>query len=65
MVLNTGGVFTTLTPGLRFRFAPGVALQARVFVPIQEDWNGERTRSVGEVAPDFTGQVTLVYSLFR
>lgn len=64
-VLNTGGSFTAVTPGVRMRLAPGTAIQARVFIPVHENWNGQRTSSVGQVAPDLTGQITIVYSLFR
>ena len=63
-VLNTGGVFTSVAPGVRWQASPRVALQARVFLPIQENWNGFRSRNVGQVAPDFTGQFTVSYRAF-
>ena len=63
-VLNTGGVFTSVSPGVRWQVAPRVAMTARVFLPVQENWNGARSRNVGQVAPDFTGQFTMSYTMF-
>ena len=63
-VLNTGGVFTSVSPGIRWQVSPKVALTARVFLPVQENWNGARSRNVGQVAPDFSGQFVMLYTIF-
>ena len=63
-VLNTGGVFTAITPGVRLQISPQLALHARIFLPVQENWNGERSRNVGQVAPDTTGQFVISYTAF-
>ena len=58
-VLNTGGEFLEITPGLRVNFSSKLAVDTRVFVPIHEDWNGVASQNVGQVAPDVTGQISL------
>ena len=60
-VLNTGGTFVDITPGITFRPTRQIATQFRVFIPIHEDWNGDRSINVGQVAPDYTFQLTLSY----
>lgn len=61
-VLNTGGEFFDLTPGLRLRVNSKLTLQARLFVAVFEDWNGFRPANVGQVAPDTTSQFVLSYT---
>ena len=60
-VLNTGGTFVDITPGVTVRPTRQTAAQLRVFIPIHEDWNGDRSRNVGQVAPDWTTQLTFSY----
>ena len=60
-VLNTGGDFLDITPGVTVRPTRQTAAQLRVFIPIHEDWNGTRATSVGQVAPDYTIQATFSY----
>lgn len=62
-VLNTGGQFYDLTPGIRVRLDRGLAFQARFFIPVVEDWNGFRSRNVGQVSPDLTIQFSVAYQL--
>ncbi len=62
-VLNTGGDFLDITPGLRLRLSPRLTIQTRLFVAIIEDWNGFRPANVGQVAPDLTSQFSLSYSV--
>ncbi|MPY87804.1 MAG: hypothetical protein GEU99_07775 [Luteitalea sp.] len=62
-VLNTGGRFIDLTPGIRVRAWRDLAVQARFFVPVMEDWNGLRSRNVGQVAPNVTMQLSVAYQL--
>jgi hypothetical protein len=61
-VLNTGGSFLDLTPGFSVRLTKKATVTARMFLPVAQDWNGDRTRTppVGQVATDITGQITLV-----
>ena len=60
-VLNTGGTFLDITPGITVRPTRKMAAQFRVFIPIHEGWNGSRAANIGQVAPDFTLQATLSY----
>jgi len=60
-VLNTGGSFLDITPGVTLRPTRKTAAQLRVFIPIHEDWHGERSRNVGQVAPNYTFQATFSY----
>lgn len=62
-VLNTGGDFLDFVPGFRIEMGRSFSLQARFFVPVFEDWNGNRATNVGQVAPDLTTQINLVYSM--
>ena len=64
-VLNTGGEFVDLVPGIRIALSPQFSLQASVALPLYEDWNGDRANNVGQVAPDWSAQLTFVYSLSR
>ena len=61
-VLNTGGSFLDLTPGFSIQLTKKTAVTARTFLPVSQDWNGDRSRTppVGQVAQDITGQITLV-----
>ena len=61
LVLNTGGDFLDITPGVSFQITPKVIAQARFFLPIYQNWHGERSRNVGQVAPDFNTQITVSY----
>jgi len=60
-VLNTGGDFLDVTPGLLLNLTPRLRAQVRVFIPIHENWHGDASRNVGQVAPDSTWQVTFNY----
>jgi len=62
-VLNTGGQFLDITPGLLLRLTPNFVLQSRFFIPVIEDWNGFRPNNVGQVAPDITFQFTISYTI--
>ena len=64
-VLNTGGRFIDIVPGLRWQASRKLSAQLRVAVPLHEDWNGERSTNVGQVAPDVTTMVTLSYNFGR
>ncbi len=61
-VLNTGGEFLDLVPGFRYTLSPEFTLQARFSIPIYQDWNGKRSSNVGQVAPDLSTQIALIYS---
>jgi len=61
-VLNTGGQFVDLVPGITYGFGKTYHLQAKFSIPIYENWHGERSRNVGQVAPDLTAQITFVYN---
>ena len=61
LVLNTGGEFLNITPGVSFQIGQKTTAQARFLLPIYQDWNGQRNRNVGQVAPDFITQITLSY----
>ena len=60
-VLNTGGRFLDLTPGVRVRLTQEFAVQGRVFLPVVERWHGLRARNVGQVSPDVTFQLSVAY----
>lgn len=62
-VLNTGGTFVDITPGIRFKFYRDSAVQVRFFIPIIEDWNGLRSSNVGQVATDLTVQFSMTHTL--
>jgi len=62
-VLNTGGQFIDIVPGLRWQAGRKVSAQLRFSIPVYEDWNGQRSRNVGQVAPDVTTMVTLTYKV--
>lgn len=62
-VLNTGGRFLDIVPGIRVHPNKALAFQLRFAIPVVEDWNGDRSRNVGQVAPDFTTQFTVAYSI--
>ena len=65
-VLNTGGRFVDVVPGVSFQLGGGLQLLASVSIPVYEDWNGKRSANVGQVAPEITHLLTLVYnSRFR
>jgi hypothetical protein len=49
-------------PSVSFQLKKGVQVQASVPIPVYEDWNGRRTTNVGQVAPEITSQITLVYN---
>ncbi|NOY66972.1 MAG: transporter [Gammaproteobacteria bacterium] len=61
-VLNTGGKFFYLTPGARLKLSRNLTMQARISIPVYENWNGNRATSVGQVAPDIISQLTLIYT---
>ncbi|MBL1277485.1 MAG: transporter [Ectothiorhodospiraceae bacterium] len=64
-VLNTGGSFVDVVPGVSFQLGGGLQLQASVSIPVYEDWNGKRSANVGQVAPEITSLITLVYNGVR
>jgi hypothetical protein len=64
-VLNTGGRFIDIVPGLRWQATQKLSTQLRVAIPLYEDWNGERSIDVGQVAPDVTTMVTFTYNFGR
>jgi len=64
-VLNTGGQFIDIVPGLRWQATRKLSAQLRVAMPIYEDWNGRRQTNVGQVAPDVTTMFTLTYNIGR
>lgn len=61
-VLNTGGDFVDLVLGLRVKVLKKLAVQLRFSVPIHENWNGNSATNVGQVAPDLTTQINVVYT---
>lgn len=61
-VLNTGGDFLDIALGLRWKFSKKFTLQTRLSIPVYENWNGNRATNVGQVAPDLTSQLTLIYT---
>lgn len=61
-VLNTGGNFFDLVPGARLKLTRDITIQARFSIPVYESWNGNRSANVGQVAPDLTTQLTLIYT---
>ena len=58
-VLNTGGKFLDLTPGISWQLNPSTILQARLFLSVYQNWNGEASTNVGQVAPDITTQFVI------
>jgi len=62
-VLNTGGRFIDIVPGLRWQASRKLSVQLRFSVPVYEDWNGRRSTNVGQVAPDVTTMFTLNYNV--
>jgi len=60
--LNSGGDFIDLVAGARVQITRQFSLQLRFSVPIYENWNGDRANNVGQVAPDLTTQIILVYT---
>ena len=61
-VLNTGGRFIDIVPGLRWQASRKLSAQLRFALPLHEDWNGRRSTNVGQVAPDVTTMFTLSYN---
>ncbi len=61
-VINTGGRFLAIAPGLQVYLGGGVTLQARFEVPIYQSWNGDRAKGIGQVAQDLTTLVSFVYT---
>ena len=68
-MINTGGNFVSLTPGVRVRVGKATSLQLRVQVPVSEDWHGDESitagpamQPAGQVAPDLTWQVSLTHT---
>jgi hypothetical protein len=61
-VLNTGGQFLDVVPGVTFALNKSLRLQASVLIPVYENWNGKRSANVGQVAPEITSQLSLVYT---
>ena len=62
-VLNTGGNWLDFAPGLRFNLPKHWFVQTRFQVPIHENWNGERSRSVGQVRPGWRWQMSLGFQI--
>ncbi|MEK6236290.1 MAG: hypothetical protein N2C14_16410 [Planctomycetales bacterium] len=60
-VLNTGGSFLNLSPGFTVRVTDRLVFLGRVMLPVYQNWNGDRSRNVGQVAPDITTQLTISY----
>ncbi len=60
-VLNTGGQFLDIVPGIRVHHGR-FASQFRLFLPIIENWNGRRSLNVGQVAPDWAVQASLIFA---
>ena len=60
-VLNTGGQFLDIVPGIRVHHGR-FASQLRLFLPVIENWNGRRSRNVGQVAPDWAVQASLIFA---
>jgi len=61
-VMNTGGKFLDIASGFRWEIFNSFTLQGRLSFPVYENWNGNRATSVGQVAPDVTTQLTLIYT---
>ena len=61
-VLNSGGNFLDIVPGFRWKISNAFTLQARFSFPVYENWNGNRATNVGQVAPDVTTQLALIYT---
>ncbi len=61
-VLNTGGSFLDIVPGIRYKLSDEFTIQARFSIPVYQNWNGNRATNVGQVAPDITYQFTLIYT---
>lgn len=61
-VLNTGGSFLDIAPGFRWRFSKSFTLQTRFSIPVYENWNGKRSRNVGQVTQDLTSLVSIIYT---
>ena len=59
-VLNTGGRFIDIVPGVRWQVTRKLSAQLRFAIPIKEDWNGDRATNVGQVAQDLTTMFTLI-----
>ena len=64
-VLNTGGQFIDIVPGVRWQASRKLSAQLRFAIPLHEDWNGQRSTNVGQVAPDVTTMFTLSYNIGR
>lgn len=64
-VLNSGGQFIDIVPGLRWQATRKLSAQLRIAVPLHEDWNGDRETGVGQVAPDVTTMFTFTYNIGR
>lgn len=60
-VLNTGGRFLDFIPGFRLSLNERLAVQVRFPIPVYEDWNGDASLNVGQVAPDLGTQINLMY----
>ncbi|MGA7801344.1 MAG: transporter [Gammaproteobacteria bacterium] len=61
-VINTGGRFLDITPGVSVELTRTLSLQARFMVPLYQDWNGDRAKGIGQVAQNLTTQLTLIYT---
>lgn len=68
-VINTGGTFLNITPGLRIVAGKRrrTVVQLRFSIPLHEDWNGDASvtagplmQPAGQVAPDLTIQLTVL-----
>jgi hypothetical protein len=64
-VLNSGGQFIDIVPGLRWQASRKLSAQLRIAIPLYEDWNGDRATGVGQVAPDVTTMFTFSYNIGR
>jgi len=64
-VLNTGGQFIDVVPGVRWQASRKLSAQLRFAIPLHEDWNGQRSTNVGQVAPDVTTMFTITYNIGR
>lgn len=61
-VLNSGGEFIDIIPGVKIKLSNALSLQANFSIPVVEDWNGRSSANVGQVAQDITTQFNLVYT---
>jgi len=61
-VLNSGGNFLDVVPGFRLQLSNDFNLQARISIPLYEDWNGDRASNVGQVTASTSYQLTLIYT---